>query len=130
MACHIGMGMGSAGLTLVQTTHSYQPPTKRAPQKFSALSEPSEMTDFAENACTLKMNITLNCLDGGRAEGAHLDPCESFRLGAFIDFIGVFGHGYESQSVVSDRFGCLVFYHHTLYFLVCKFGGQTVQVKC
>ena len=59
--------------------------------------------------------------DGGRAEEAHLDPCESFRLGASIAFIGVFGHGYESQSVASDRFGFLVCHHHMLYFLVCKF---------
>ena len=109
------MGMGSTVLTVVQMT---QCPTKRAPQKTNARAELSGMTDFAENACTRKMNITLNRLDDGRAEEANLDPCESFRLGAFIAF---FGHGYESQSVASDRFGFLVCHHHTLYFLVCKF---------
>ena len=47
------------------------------------------MMNCAENVRTRKRNITLNPLVYSLAEEAHLDPCESFRVGAFIAILNV-----------------------------------------
>ena len=47
------------------------------------------MTNLVENVCNGKKNITLIPHDCGPAEVAHLDPCDNFRVGAFIAVLGV-----------------------------------------
>ena len=36
--------------------------------------------------------------DHGRAEEAHLDPCESFRVGAFITVLDVLSSGIDKRT--------------------------------
>lgn len=57
------------------------------------------------------MNIALNLLDYGLAECAYLDPCECFRISAFMAVLDMLSSGVDKKaktySEVSNRYGFL-----------------------